>query len=231
MDTPPSSSPPSGDLGYTGSQQLASGAGRFNAHDFQIMRWLQKTWVSTLVQVVAVTPYSDDGTTGGTVDLQPLVNQVDGNGNAVPHGVLYGVQYWRLQGGANAVIVDPVAMDIGLAIFADRDISRVKATRKQGNPGSSRFHDPADGVYLGGLLNGQATQFIRMAQEGIRLKSPVKIFLDAPATEVTGDLIVDGKLTSTGDSSLAGGAKAVVLDGDPVSGGVVHATSTKTKAT
>jgi hypothetical protein len=48
---------------------------------------------------------------------------------------------------------------------------------------------------------------------------------------ITGDVAVTGKLSSTDEADLAGGAKKVVLDGDPVVMGVVVASSTKTKAT
>lgn len=42
---------------------------------------------------------------------------------------------------------------------------------------------------------------------------------------------IHGDLTVTGNTSFGGGAKKVVLDGDPVSGGAVHATSTTIVAT
>jgi hypothetical protein len=42
---------------------------------------------------------------------------------------------------------------------------------------------------------------------------------------------INNNLTAMGNTSFGGGAKKVVLDGDPVSGGVVHATSTTIVAT
>jgi len=55
------------------------------------------------------------------VSVQPLVNQVDGQGNPTQHGIINGVPVFRLQGGANAIIADPVAGDIGLLATASRD--------------------------------------------------------------------------------------------------------------
>ena len=57
-------------------------------------------------------------------------------------------------------LIDPTQGDIGLAIFADRDISSVRANRAQANPGSYRRFDMADGVYIGGILNGMPTQTV-----------------------------------------------------------------------
>lgn len=64
------------------------------------------------------------------------------------------------------MIVDPVIGDIGIAVFADRDISTVKRTKAQGNPGSRRRFDAADGMYLGGLLNSAPTNYLQLSSDG-----------------------------------------------------------------
>lgn len=67
--------------------------------------------------------------------------------------------------------------------------------------------------------------YIKITAAGIEMKGNVHML---------NDLTVDGALTSTGESDLAGGAKKVVLDGDPVvggGGGTVQSSATKTKAT
>jgi len=130
------------------------------------------------VQVVAV------NTTAETVDIHPLVNMVDGYGNATPHGVIYGCPYFRLQAGNSAIVIDPVAGDIGIALFADRDISAVIATHAQANPGSSRAFDMADGIYLGGVLNPAPTQYIRFDSAGITITSPVAVTVNAPVATI-----------------------------------------------
>ena len=70
----------------------------------------------------------------GRVSIRPLVQQVDGEGNATDHGIINNVPYFRIQGGANAVIMDPEVGDIGMALFADRDISAVKASGQSSPP-------------------------------------------------------------------------------------------------
>ena len=70
----------------------------------------------------------------GTVDVQPLVKLIDGNRISSSHSVVYGIPYFRIHGGSNAIIIDPAVGDIGFVICSDRDISSVKATKSAGEP-------------------------------------------------------------------------------------------------
>ncbi len=169
--------------GYTGERELGSGSSEFNAHHFLIQQLIGKISTATLVQIVAVTN-SGGVDAVGFVDVHPLVNQIDGLKNATPHGTIFNVPYFRIQGGANAVILDPEVGDIGLAIFADHDISTVKVTKKDANPGSFRRFDMADGLYIGGFLNAVPTQFVRFHSGGVDIKTPL--------LTVEGDLQVTG---------------------------------------
>lgn len=117
----------------------------------------------TLVRVVAAR--------AGVVDIQPIVAQLDGAGNAVPHGTIFNVPVWRMQAGGAAVILEPVAQDIGLALFAHNDISTAKATQAESPPGSKRRFDWADAVYMGGLF-GTPAQYVRVSGSGIELVAP-----------------------------------------------------------
>ena len=69
--------------GVFGQQDLASGNTPFNELSFVVQMMMAKMNVATLVQVVAV---ETSGRTAavGTVDVLPLVNQVDGSGAAMP---------------------------------------------------------------------------------------------------------------------------------------------------
>lgn len=138
----------------------------------------------------------------GYVDVLPLVNQIDGAGQPTPHGTVYHLPYFRLQGGANAVIIDPAIGDIGIAVFASHDISAVKATKKQANPGSRRRHSMADGMFLGGILNGTPTQYVMFDATGITVVSPTAVRIQAPTVAITGNLTATGGITAgqgTGD--------------------------------
>jgi len=149
----------------------------------------------------------------GTLVVQPLVNQMTPGGTPVPHDKLYAVPYFRLQGGTSAVILDPNPGDIGLCGFCDRDISNVKATKGQANPGSSSMFDWADGLYLGGFLNGTPEQYIAFSSAGIFIYSPTQITIQAPTINLTGTVDANGAtISEAGEVTDAAG---VVLGTHP----------------
>lgn len=145
--------------------------GRYNNLRFMIQQTISRIQTASVVKVMACT--NDGGVSPvGTVDVQVLVNQINGNGIPTPHVTMYSLPYLRIQGGANAIIMDPQVGDIGIAVFASRDITNVKSTKAQSNPGSYRMHDFSDGMYLGGILNGNPTQFVQFSSTGISIVSP-----------------------------------------------------------
>jgi hypothetical protein len=137
------------------------------------------------------------------VDVLPLVNQIDGGNGAMPHGVVHNIPYFRLQGGANAIILDPQVGDIGICVFADRDISAVKTAKGVANPGSKRRFDMADGLYIGGVLNGAPTQYLQFSGSGINVVSPNTVAINAG-----GNVTV----TATGSATITA-ASAVIKAG------------------
>lgn len=183
--------------GYQGAEVPGDGAGDFGAQSFLVRQILSRVNTCTLVKIVAVTN-SGGLSPVGFVDVQPLVNQVDGAGNAVPHGVLHHLAYFRLQGGTNAVILDPQVGDMGIAVFADHDISSVAANKAQANPGSWRRFNMADGLYIGGVLNGTPVQYVQFTASGINVVSPSAVTVTAPAITLNGPVTVNGSLTATG---------------------------------
>lgn len=154
-----------------------------------IATMLSKAHVSTLVRVESVT--NNGGVSPiGYVDILPLVHQLDTAGRPIPHAVIHNVPYQRIQGGSNAIILDPQVGDIGAAIFCDKDISSVKVNAKadpskaDSMPGSLRRHDMSDAVYLYTVIGQTPTQYIRFFDGGIEISSPVKIAVNAPDVQV-----------------------------------------------
>jgi len=194
------------DLGYRGAADATSGGSPFNEQLFLIRQVLAEISTAKLVEVIAVTNAGDLSPVG-FVDVRPLVNQLDGSDNAVPHGTVYNLPYFRLQGGTDAVILDPKQGDIGLAVIADRDISAVKSTKAQANPGSKRKFDAADGLYIGGFLNGVPQQYVRFSAAGIGIVSPTKITLTAPLVEI------DASTSLTVNSPQSGFSGMVIVQG------------------
>lgn len=210
------------DNGVFGQQDPTTHGSEFNSSSFLINQMLAKLQTTTLVQIVSVTN-AGGVTPVGFVDVHPLVNQMSGDRKATPHGVIHNIPYFRLQGGGNAVILDPQVGDIGMCGFCSRDISSVKAAKAQGNPGSFRTFDWADGLYFGGMLNGAPTQYVQFSTAGITLHSPTAVTIDAPITTVTGDFMVLGKGTITKlFSYLAGLAGIGGSAGNAVTGNFTH---------
>jgi phage baseplate assembly protein gpV len=110
---------------------------------------------------------------------------VDGRGNATPHGTVFKLPYFRLQSGANAVIMDPVVGDIGIMLICDRDVSSVEASQDTAPPPSMRTFNFSDGLFIGGILGTtMPTQYLAFTASGI---------------VVGGNIIVNGNITTTGD--------------------------------
>lgn len=169
--------------GYNGFQRPGAASSDFNAITFLIQSLMSGMATATLVKVMGVTN-SGGVSPVGFVDIQPMVNQVDGVGTAVPHGTIFKCPYQRMQGGANAIILDPQVGDIGVAVFADRDISSATANKAPSNPGSARRFDLADGLYLGGFLNAAPTQYVQFSPAGIKIHSPTLVKLEAPDVQI-----------------------------------------------
>lgn len=157
--------------------------GLYNNIAFAIQQALVRMQTATLVRVVSCTN-SGGVSEVGFVDVLPMVHQIDGEGKSTPHTTVHNLPYLRIQGGANAVIIDPEPGDIGIAVFASRDISKVKNTKAPGNPGSLRQYSFSDGMYLGGVLNGTPTQYVQYSTAGIVIHSPTLVKLEAPDVQI-----------------------------------------------
>ena len=156
----------------------------FNALYFLIQSLIGGVNVATLVQVKAVHATGRGGIPG-TVDVVPLTSLVDGTGAAWPHTTVFGLPFFRPSGGAGAFVSDPMAGDIGIVLFCDRDISAVKATGVAATPNSARRFSFSDGIYFGGWS---------------RVAPTTSVILDASGCEITSNV----NLTSGGVFKVAG---------------------------
>lgn len=191
---------------YPGVGDSGDGSHSFNANTFFVQRLLNQRHTATVAQVVNTTNIVSPGSAEPikTIDVLPLVNQLDGNGNPIPHEIVYGVPYLRSQGGQNAVIVDPSPGDIGIFLIAETDISSVKATGKQSNPGSGRRGNFSDGMYIGSIHAAAPQRYISFVDgEG------VKIVVKSGET-----VAITGIVTATGNITAGfGGSDSVTLQG------------------
>ena len=159
---------------------------------YQVQQEMKKMETCLPVKVLAV---SGGGLAPvGFVDVQPLVQQLTVANQPVSQGTITNLPYFRLQGGSNAIIIDPQVGDIGLACFASRDVSGVKNVKGESPPSSRRQYSLNDGFYIGGFLNQAPVQYIQFGQDGIKIYSPTKltfeapeILIDSPTIKVTGN--------------------------------------------
>lgn len=110
------------------------------------------------------------------VDIQPLSSHSYKDGQEIPQVPVYGISYFRLQAGKNAIIIDPKVGDIGVYACADRDISRIVATKKASIPATNRKDSPSDAIYFGSVLGDKPEQFIEIKDDGIYITTPNDIF-------------------------------------------------------
>lgn len=165
------------DTGIAGMADASSATGDVNSFDFSVERIMNRRGTMTMVKVVKA-PYDKDGNAiargarvaVGYIDVVPLVNMLDGAGNAIKHGTVYQIPYTRYQGGKNAIINDPVVGDKGQMFIAHEDLSSVKATGVQANPGSRRRGAYEDGIFLGVVSGGEdIEQYIAYTENGIEI--------------------------------------------------------------
>lgn len=173
--------------GYPGWEDEFARSGINNALTFMMRQMMAGNAHVAMVLVKAVTASQTAGAPP-TVDVQPMVAQVDQTGTATPHGIIRNVPVSRLQAGATAIVIDPQVGDIGVAVCADRDISSAIANQAPSNPGSFRRFDWADAIYLFGIASTAPTM--------------CSIAVNASGVTISGD---NGNLYVTGNLGSANG--------------------------
>lgn len=129
------------------------------------------------------------------VDVMPLVTRTDPSGATIQNSEIFNVPVFRLQRGASAIIMNPVAGDIGMIAICDRDNSIARANRKQSVPGSKRMHSKSDALYLGGFLNQAPTQYVEFADNKINIVAPNGVNITTPDMYVSGNIRAGGDIT------------------------------------
>ena len=200
---------------------------------------VRTVYLAEVVKVYAGDPTADPPTPT-TVDIKPVVQQMDAQGKAHSHDVIYGVLAARIHAGSNALLIDPEVGDVGVVHVSDRDISKVVANGgKESAPGSLRRHAMEDGVFHGGVFTKQAKNLIDLRGGNISITTPGDLThtvggtmsmstAGGPATYNDGngnEMLIDSAnkkiCTIPKDATVK-----VYLGGDPKNGGVFGAVST-----
>jgi len=172
---------------YYGQNNPTSDTTDFNRSHFHSRQMQNLMNIATIVRVEKNTVAGQVGPVG-MMDVTPMVHMVDGVMQKSEHGQIKKIAYARMQAGTKAIIMDPKPGDLGLVVFADRDTSVVRKTKKPSLPGSRRRNDMADGVWVMSLLGDKPESYIQFMDDGSIVVSPDK-----------GDTIVSIK---TGEASM-----------------------------
>lgn len=154
-----------------GWNQPGDGLTDHNMVAFQIAQSLRAVNTATICKVVKCTKTSEVSAVG-QVDILPLVDMIDGKGQTSHHQNVLSMPYLRMHAGSRGIIMDPKVGDIGLVVFADRDIQAVKKAKKQSPPGSRRHHNMADGMYVGTVIADAPTSYVRFGDDGTIYVTP-----------------------------------------------------------
>jgi hypothetical protein len=171
---------------YDGQNDALDSTSEYNTDDFVMMQALRAISTATIVKVVGV---SNSGTVDkiGTVDVLPLVKLMDAAGKTTSHVKIEKIPYLRSVGGSKGIIMDPKVGDIGIAVFADRDVQVVRQTKGEATPGSRRRFSMADGMYLSAVLADAPTSFLQFEDDGTIKLSPDNgtTFVEIKAGKIT----------------------------------------------
>ena len=179
-----------------------TGSSEFNALDF-LIRSIVKGMVNTAIPVrVDTIERPKDGSGAGYLSATPLVKMRAADGKALEPVSIPKLRWFRLQHGTAAFICDPKVGDVGLAIFAQQDVSVLDGGNQPVQQGSFRCFDMSDGFYVGGFWGKTPTTFVHIEDDGnIHIVAPTKKQTDSPTVIVNCDTATVNSKTTTVNAS------------------------------
>lgn len=224
-----------------------TGSSEYNVLDF-VIRSIVCGLVNTAIPVrVDKVERPAEGGGAGYLSATPLIKMRSAKGDALDVVSIPKLRWFRLQHGTAAIIVDPKPGDIGLAVFAQQDVSALNGSSEPIQPGSFRCYSISDGFYFGGFWGQKPTTFIRIEDNGqVTVTAPQSVVvnsidvtvnasgstkIDSPSVTITGDTTIEKTLTvrelisGTGGMTVSGGSGASVTGnlsttGDVTAGGI-----------
>lgn len=224
-----------------------TGSSEYNVLDF-VIRSIVCGLVNTAIPVrVDKVERPAEGGGAGYLSATPLIKMRSAKGDALDVVSIPKLRWFRLQHGTAAIIVDPKPGDIGLAVFAQQDVSALNGGSEPIQPGSFRCYSISDGFYFGGFWGQKPTTFIRIEDNGqVTVTAPQSVVvnsidvtvnasgstkIDSPSVTITGDTTIEKTLTvrelisGTGGMTVSGGSGASVTGnlsttGDVTAGGI-----------
>ena len=234
------------------SEELSQNSGEFTgSSEYNVLDFVIRSIVCGLVNTIPVrvdkVERPAEGGGAGYLSATPLIKMRSAKGDALDVVSIPKLRWFRLQHGTAAIIVDPKPGDIGLAVFAQQDVSALNGGSEPIQPGSFRCYSISDGFYFGGFWGQKPTTFIRIEDNGqVTVTAPQSVVvnsidvtvnasgstkIDSPSVTITGDTTIEKTLTvrelisGTGGMTVSGGSGASVTGnlsttGDVTAGGI-----------
>ena len=207
----------------------------FNANNQQIASNIQKINTVFIAKIISVSTKGTEGTK--TVTAQPLICQIDANGNALPSPKLVEIPHYRVQAGTGALVINPHVGDIGVFVCAKRDISKIKnGVNDPQTPASFRSFDLADSIMIATIHTETASTYIYIDPDNgtIEIKAPASLTINTESATINAsgstsinspETTISGHVTIKGGLSVSGGEGAQVdgsisASGDITSGNI-----------
>lgn len=175
----------------------------FNMLDFHID---YRLGLVNTIKVCAITVAYDDN----TCDVKPLVPELDTASNPVAPQVLKKLPILQIQGGNAGLIIKYSVGDIVLCGFADRDITAVKAMRRQAAPLTAGVTPLNSGIVLGAVLFKNPQIYVKITDKIYLTGANVAISNDIQAAanaQITGNAAIGGATTIGGNIEVGGMAQ------------------------
>lgn len=153
---------------------------------------------------------------GATADVQTAISIVSATGETINGPFLKNVPVKTIGGGGFAVYFPLQKGDTGWVMFADKDISIFRQSRKISPPNTYRQHDLADAVFIPDVMNTpQVAEDDKSKLVLQTLSGGIKLTLDSAGINIKGNTAIDGNLTVSGKIEASGD---ITSGGDIVAG-------------
>lgn len=159
------------------------------------------------------------------VQVEVLIAMITTSGQQVSRAQIANIPVINLGGGGFLINFPLKAGDLGFIMANDRDISLFLQSFSEAPPNTNRVKSFSDSIFIPSVLtdytidgadadnmviqNLDGTVKISLGPDSVNISSTVGVTIDTPVTTVTGELIVQGLLRSTGGFASTGIATTI----------------------
>jgi len=163
--------------------------------------------------------------TTNRVNVEVLIAMITTSGQQVSRAQIANIPVINLGGGGFLINFPLKEGNLGFIMANDRDISLFLQSFSEAPPNTNRVKSFSDSIFIPSVLTGytidggdannmviqnlDGTVKIALTPNSVNISSTVGVTIDTPITTVTGELVVQGLLRSTGGFASTGIATAL----------------------